>query len=165
MQEFLIDLFGNFGRIIVFIHVVSAAFLLGSMIMIRFIIKPTLMAIDDEAMRYDRCIQILNKYTYYIFGAMIILISASLTMSVGLGFEYANPTMFSMIHVKEAMWVFIAFNFAYMYTKLVNARRLYKKRNFFEVHENLGLIVNFLIPLNIILTLISAYMGVIIRGF
>jgi len=165
MQEFLIDLFGNFGRIIVFIHVISAAFLLGSMIMIRFIIKPILMAIDDEAMRYDRCIQILNKYTYYIFAAMLIIISASLTMSVGLGFEYANPTMFSMIHVKEAMWVFIAFNFVYMYSKLVNARRLYKKRNFFEVHENLGLIVNFLIPLNIILTLISVYMGVIIRGF
>jgi len=165
MQEFLIDLFGNFGRIVVFIHVISAAFLLGSMIMIRFIIKPILMAIDDEAMRYDRCIQILNKYTYYIFAAMLIIISASLTMSVGLGFEYANPTMFSMIHVKEAMWVFIAFNFVYMYSKLVNARRLYKKRNFFEVHENLGLIVNFLIPLNIILTLISVYMGVIIRGF
>lgn len=165
MQEFLIDLFGNYGRAIVFIHIISAAFLLGSMVMIRFIIKPTLMAIDDEAIRYSRCIRILDKYTYYILGTMLILISASLTMSVGLGFEYASPTMFSLIHVKEALWVFIMFNFVYMYTKLYNAKILYKKRNFFEVHENLGLIVNFLIPLNIILSLIASYIGVIIRGF
>jgi len=165
MQEFLIDLFGDFGRIIVFIHVISAAFLLGSMITIRFIIKPVLISIDDESIRYGKCISVLEKYAYYIFSMMFILISASLTMSVGLGFEYASPTMYSMIHVKEALWLFIAFNFIYMYIKLINAKRLYKKRNFFEVHENIGLIVNFLIPLNIILSLIAAYLGVIIRGF
>jgi len=165
MQEFLIDLFGNFGRAIVFRHSSCDGFLLGRMVMIRVIIKPTLMAIDDEAVRYSRCIRILDKYTYYILATMLILISASLTMSVGLGFEYASPTMFSLIHVKEALWVFIIFNFVYMYTKLYNAKILYKKRNFFEVHENLGLIVNFLIPLNIILSLIASYIGVIIRGF
>lgn len=165
MQEFLISLFGDFGRIIVFLHVISAAFLIGSMFMIRFIIKPTLMAIDDEAVRYSRCIRILERYFYYLFGIMILIISASLTMSIGLGFEYASPTLYSLIHVKEALWVFIAFNFIYMYIKLMNARRLFKNREFFEVHENLGLIVDSLIPLNFILTLIAAYIGVIIRGF
>jgi len=165
MQEFLISLFGDFGRIIVFLHVISAAFLIGSMFMIRFIIKPTLMAIDDEAVRYSRCIRILERYFYYLFGIMILIISASLTMSIGLGFEYASPTLYLLIHVKEALWVFIAFNFVYMYTKLMNARRLFKTREFFEVHENLGLIVDSLIPLNFILTLIAAYIGVIIRGF
>ena len=165
MQEFLINLFGDFGRIIVFIHVVSATFLLGSMITLRFIIKPAMMGIDDEAVKYSRCISILNKYSYYVFIIMILLISASLTITVGLGFEYANPTMYSMIHVKEALWLFIAFNFVYMYTKLLNARSLYKNRNFFEVHENIGLIVDFLIPLNIILSLIAVYLGVIIRGY
>lgn len=164
MQEFLINLFGDFGRVIVFIHVISAAFLLGSMITIRFIIQPILMEIEDESIRYSKYIQILDKYSYYVFGTMIIVLSASLTMIVGLGFEYANPTMFSMIHVKEALWVFIAFNFLYMYSKLINARGLYKKETF-EVHENIGLIVNFLIPLNIILAFIASYMGVIIRGF
>ena len=165
MQDFLISLFGDFGRIIVFLHVIGAAFLIGSMFMIRFIIKPTLMAIDDEFMRYNRCIRILEKYFYYLFGVMVLIISASLTMSVGLGFEYASPTLYSLIHVKEAIWLFIAFNFIYMYTKLMNAKRLFKTREFFEVHENLGLIVNCLLPLNLISTLIAAYIGVIIRGF
>ena len=165
MQEFLISLFGDFGRIIVFLHVIGASFLIGSMFMIRFIIKPTLMAIDDEAVRYSRCIRILERYFYYLLGIMILIISASFTMSVGLGFEYADPTTYSLINVKEALWLFIAFNFVYMYTRLRNSRRLFKRREFFEVHENLGLIVNCLIPLNLILTLIAAYIGVIIRGF
>ena len=165
MQEFLISLFGDFGRIIVFLHLISAAFLIGSMFMIIFIIKPVLVDIDDEAVRYSRCIRILEKYFYYLFATMMLIVSASLTMSVGLGFEYASPTLYSLIHVKEALWVFIAFNFIYMYIKLMNARRLFKTREFFEVHENLGLIVSFLMPLNLILTLIAAYIGVIIRGF
>ena len=165
MQDFLLSLFGDFGRIIVFLHIIGAAFLIGSMFMIRFIIKPTLMDIDDEAVRYSRCIKILDRYFYYLFGIMILIISASFTMSIGLGFEHANPTLYSLIHVKEALWLFIAFNFIYMYTKLMNAKKLYKRREFFEVHENLGLIVNCLIPLNFILTLIAVYIGVIIRGF
>ena len=53
-----------------------------------------------------------------------------------------DPTLYSLIHVKEALWLFIAFNFIYMYTKLMNAKKLFKKREFFEVHENLGLIVD-----------------------
>jgi uncharacterized membrane protein len=133
--------------------------------MIRFIVKPALMDIDDEAVRYSRCIRILDRYFYYVLMAMILLISASFTMSIGLGFEYANPTMFSMIHVKESLWIFIAFNLAYMYFRLMNAKRLYKKRNFFEVHENLGLVVNFLMPLNILLALMASYLGIVIRGF
>jgi len=165
MQEFLINLFGDFRRIIVFLHLVSAAFLIGSMFMIIFIIKPTLVAIDDKAVRYSRCIRIIEKYFYYLFATMMLIVSASLTMSVGLGFEYASPTLYSLIHVKKALWIFIVFNFIYMYIKLMNARRFFKTREFFEVHENLGLIVTYLMPLNLILTLIAAYMGVIIRGF
>jgi len=165
MQEFLINLFGDFGRIIVFFHIIGSSFLIGSMLMIRFIIKPTLMAIDDEFVRYSRCIRILDRYFYYLLGIMTLIISASFTMSAGLGFEYANPIHSSLIHVKEAIWVFIAFNFIYMYIKLLNAKRLFKKRDFFEVHENLGLIVNCLIPMNLILTLIAVYIGIVIRGF
>lgn len=165
MQEFLINLFGDFGRIIVFLHITTAAFLLGSMLMIRFIIKPTLMDIDDESVRYSRSIRVLEKYFHYLIVVMILIISASLTMSVGLGFEYANPTLFSLIHVKEALWVFISFNFLFMYIKLLNSKRLYRKREFFELHENLKLIINYLMTLNIVLTLIASYIGVIIRGF
>ena len=165
MQDFMINLFGDFGRIIIFLHIVGAAFLVGSLFMIRFVIKPTLMSIENEAIRYGQCIRMLDRYFYYLFVVMILIILVSTTMSVGLGFEYANPTLYSIIHMKEAFWIFMAFNFLYMYFKLRSAKKFYKRRDFFEVHENLGLIVNWFIPLNLIMTLIASYVGIIIRGF
>lgn len=165
MQEFLISLFGDFGRIIIFLHVISGSFLIGSMFMIRFIIKPVLTNISDEAVRYGGCIKILERYFYYLLVIMLIIAIASFTMSIGLGFKYASPTLSSLIHVKEALWVFIAFNFIYMYIKLRNAKRLFDTREFFEVNENLDLIIKYLIPLNLILALISVFIGVVIRGY
>lgn len=165
MNGLIIDIFGSYGRIIVFFHIVSASLLIGSMFTIRFIVKPVLMDIDEEKIRYRKCLRILDRYTYFVIAIMLVLVSASFMMSVGLGFEYASPTLYSMIHVKEALWLFIAFNFVYMYIKLIHAKRLFSMREFFEVHENLGLIVNCLMPLNIILSLIAVYLGVIIRGF
>lgn len=138
---------------------------MGSLFALRFIIKPALMNIDDEQVRYGRCLTLLDRYSYFILPIMLLLISASLMMSVGLGFEYASPTLYALIHVKEALWVFMTFNFGFMYYKIVNAKRCYKKRDFFEVHENITLIVNCLVPLNFILTLIAAFIGVVIRGF
>lgn len=165
MQEYFIDLFGNYGRIIVFLHVLSASLLIGSMFMIRFIIKPIIMEINEEKERYTKCINILEKYLYFIFVIMMIIVSASFMMRVGLGFEYASPTTYSLVHVKEALWLFIAFNFGFMYWKFIKAKKLYQRREFFEVHENLNLIVKYLLPLNFILSLIAVYIGVIIRGF
>lgn len=165
MQDFIRELFGDYGRIIVFLHVISASLLVGSMFMIRFLVKPVLLSIQDEKMRYHQCLNMTGKYVYFTIINMLIIISASAMMRIGLGFEYASPMLYSLIHVKEALWVFMAFNFIYMYVKFSNAKKMFKTREFFEVHENLNLIVNYLIPLNFILALIAVYIGVIIRGF
>ena len=159
------DIFGDFSRVIIFIHIISASLLTGSMFMARFVMKPVLDSIDDEAVRYSRYINILNRYFFYVLIMMLFIITASLTMIVGLGFEQADPTIYSLIHVKEALWVFIAFNFIYMYIKLIQAKKFLKTREFFEVDENIKLITAYLIPLNLILALIAAYIGVIVRGF
>lgn len=165
MNGIIIDIFGSYGRIIVFLHVVSACFLIGSMVAIRFIVKPVIMNIDEEIVRYKKCIRILDRYSYFVLVIMLILISASFMMNIGLGFEYTSPSHFATMHVKEALWVFIAFNFVYMYIKFVQAKKFYGMREFFDVHENLSLVVNYLMPLNIILSLIASYLGVILRGF
>lgn len=165
MQEFFIELFGSFSRIIVFFHVLSAAILIGSMFVLRFIIKPVLMTIEDEEVKFQRCIELLDRYAKIILPVMLFLVSASLLMTVGLGFEYASPITFTMIHIKEAIWLFLAFNFGVMYWKFLSAKKAYKKRDFFEVGENIILIVNCLIPLNLILSLMALYIGIVIRGF
>ena len=111
MEALFIDLFGSYGRIIVFFHLASVSILIGSMFMIRFIVKPVLMELDEEKIRYRKCLKMLERYMRFTMATMIVIISASFMMSVGLGFEYASPTLYSLINVKEALWVFIAFNF------------------------------------------------------
>ncbi|WP_024953761.1 hypothetical protein [Sulfurospirillum arcachonense] len=160
MEEFVIDLFGGFGRVIVFVHIIGAALLIGSMFTIKFIIEPTVEDIEDETIKYSRKIKILDKYTYFVF-----IVASSIIMNIGFGFQYASPTIYSLIHVKEALSVFIAFNFAYMYIKLISAKKFFKTRSFFEVEKNLNIITLYLLPLNLLLSLISVYIGLIVRGF
>lgn len=165
MQEFMLELFGNFARIIVFLHVMSASLLIGSLFAVRFVIKPLLAGIDDEEIRYKRTLSALDKYFLFILLLMIVLISASIMMNIGLGFEYASPIIYTLIHIKEAIWLFLAFNFGFMYWKFLGAKSAFKMGDYFEVGENITLIINCLITLNLILTLIAAYIGVVIRGF
>jgi uncharacterized membrane protein len=165
LQEFFVEFFGSFSRLIVFFHVLSASILIGGMFALRFIIKPVLTLIDDEEIRFKRCLDLMDRFAKLMLPIMLLLISASLLMTVGLGFEYASPITSTMIHIKEAIWLFIAFNFGFMYWKFLNARQSYKKRDFFEVEEHIILIVNFLIPLNLLLSLAALYIGIVIRGF
>jgi uncharacterized membrane protein len=165
LQEVFLEFFGSFAKIIVFLHIVSATILIGGLFVLRFVIKPILMTMEDEEDKFQRCLKILDRYAKILLPVMLILISASLMMTIGLGFEYASPITYTLIHVKEALWLFIAFNFVYMYWKLLGARKAYKKYDYFEVKENIILIVNCLVPLNLILALIAVFVGVTIRGF
>lgn len=165
MQGTFLEFFGSFAKIIVFLHVISAAILIGGLFILRFVIKPILMTMEDEEDKFKRCLNILDRYSKILLPVMLILISASLVMTIGLGFEYASPITYTLIHVKEALWLFIAFNFGFMYWKFLEAKKAYKKCDYFEVKENIILIVNCLVPLNLILALIAAFVGVTIRGF
>lgn len=165
MRELLTEIFGNFSRLIIFFHIASAMLLVGSLFMMRVIVKPVLDGIESQEERYAKGLELMRRYGYFLLPVMLILISASVFMNVGLGFKYGNPTTYIMIHTKEALWTFIAFNFAYMWFKYRNAVKAYKEQEYIEVHENLILMINYLIPLNFVLGLIAAYFGIILRGF
>ena len=165
MREMLMEVFGNFSRIIIFFHIASAMLLVGSLFMMRVIVKPVIDSIASQEERYAKGLELIRRYGYFLILVMLVLISASIFMNVGLGFKYGNPTTYIMIHTKEALWTFMAFNFVYMYFKYRNAVKAYKEQEYIEVHENLILIVNYLIPLNFVLGMIAVYFGIILRGF
>jgi len=96
---------------------------------------------------------------------MLILLSASMFMNVGMGFAYGDPTAFIMIHIKESLWIFIAFNFLYIYKKYLNAKKALEVENYLEVQENIILIMRYLMPLNLVCSLIAVYFGIIIKGY
>ncbi|MBE0496107.1 MAG: hypothetical protein IBX45_06825 [Campylobacterales bacterium] len=164
MREVLMEIFGNFSRWIILLHIVTAMLLVGSLVVIRFVVKPTMEGIEHEKERLSKGLELMRRYAYFVVPAMLVMIVTSVFMSVGLGFKYGDPTTYNLIHTKEALWVFIAFNFVYMVFKYKNAKKAILEDEFVEVQENLILMLNYLIPLNAVLGIIGAYLGIVIRG-
>ncbi len=165
MRDFFIEIFSDFSRAIVFLHVTSAALLIGSLFVMRFIVQPVEVDVPDIKIKFTSCMSMLRKYMLFIAPLMGIIILTSLFMHLGLGFKSGNPTTYVMVHTKEALWTFIAFNFVYMYLKYIKAKKGFDEENYIEVEENVILMVRYLIPLNLVLAIISVYFGVVLRGY
>ena len=165
MRDFFIEMFSDFSRIIVFLHVTSAALLIGSLFVMRFIIQPVEVDVPDIKIKFTSCMKMLKRYMIVTAPLMGIVIVTSLFMHLGLVFKSGNPTTYVMVHTKEALWTFITFNFIYMYLKYVKAKKGFDEENYIEVEENVILMVRYLIPLNLVLAIISVYFGVVLRGY
>jgi len=165
MRDFIIEVFGDFSRIIVFLHIVSASLLIGSMFVMRFIIQPVEVDVPDVKIKFTSCMKMMSRYIFFLVPLMLIIAGTSVFMHIGLGFRSGNPLNYIMVHTKEALWTFISFNFVYMYLKYLKAKKGFEEENYIEVEENVILMVRYLIPLNLLLAIISVYFGVILRGF
>lgn len=165
MRDFFIEIFGDFGRIIIFLHILSACLLIGSMFVLRFVIQPVEADILDNKKTMYRFIILRQLPNLTLLSVMFIIVLTSVFMNLGIGFKSGNPTTYVMVNTKEALWTFIAFNFVYMYIKYWKAKKGFDEGNYIEVEENMVLMVKYLIPLNLILAIISVYFGVILRGY
>lgn len=165
MRDFFIETFGDFGRIIIFLHILSSCLLIGSMFVMRFVIQPVEESIVDNKMKFGSCLKMMKRYIVFLLPVMLMIVLTSIFMNLGIGFKSGNPTTYVMVNTKEALWTFIAFNFIYMYFKYLKAKKGFKEENYIEVEENMILMVKYLIPLNLILAIISVYFGVILRGY
>ena len=165
MRDFFIETFGDFGRIIIFFHILSSCLLIGSMFVLRFVIQPVEADILDNKVKFGSCLRMMKRYIVFLLPVMFIIVLTSVFMNLGIGFKSGNPTTYVMVNTKEALWTFIAFNFVYMYIKYWKAKKGFDEGNYIEVEENMVLMVKYLIPLNLILAIISVYFGVILRGY
>ncbi len=165
MFDIIIDIFVDYKTAIIFLHIISASLLIGSMFVIIFIIRPAEKNIKNVEVKCRNCLRILTRYIIFLVPIMLVIVSASVFMSVGMGFKYGNPAAFIIIHIKETIWLFIAFNFLYMYKKYLNAKRAFEKEDFLVVQENIILIIRYLIPLNLVVSMIAVYFGIIMSEY
>ncbi|NLC28093.1 MAG: hypothetical protein GX780_04895 [Campylobacteraceae bacterium] len=165
MRDLLMEVFGNFTRLIILLHIVSAILLVGSLFVMRVVVAPVFEKLNDEDERLGKNLDLIRRFGYFVTPVMFVLVLASVFMNIGLGFKYGNPTMYILVHTKEAIWTFIAFNFIYMFFKYKSARKAYAAKELIEVQENIILMMNYLIPLNFVLGLIAVYLGIILRGY
>jgi uncharacterized membrane protein len=140
--------------------------LLGALFAIRFLFYSSIeKAISDDEERYTLYLELLKRFFIFTILALFIIMIVSVFLAIGLHFKNNNPTYSAMMHIKELVWVFILFNMIYIYVKYKNALKAFKKNLLIETHENIILIVKYLIPIILFFGLIAVFFGNAIRGW
>lgn len=81
------------------------------------------------------------------------------------GSVFFDPMKEAIITTKIAVSLFIAVNLCYMYYKFISAKKAFAKNESIEIHENIVLIAYYFTPLNIVLSILSIYLGIALRDF
>jgi hypothetical protein len=140
--------------------------LVGALFAVRFLFyKPIEETISDDEERYGLYLKLFKRLFIFALLALFIIMIVSVFLAVGLYFRNGSPTCSAMINIKELVWIFILFNIIYMYIKYKNALKAFKKNLLIETHENIILIVKYLIPIILFFSLVAVFFGNEIRGW
>lgn len=153
------EIFINYGTIIIFLHILSAVIWVGGMIAIRFAVHPVLQSIEDTPMRLGKTLKIVRRLFHIVLPFIFLSAVCGALMLIGMGHSGG------IIHLKEAIWVLMSFNFTYMYIKRAKAQTLYAKGDLAQAKEMIQLLPKVLLPMNIVLGLVAIFAGVMLRGF
>ena len=176
MKAFLVEFFADYRTQIVFLHVVSAVVWVGGMIAMKFAAHPAFMSIESPLHRLERISQALKRLFIIVSPFVIILIITAVIMSVGLGFRAAAVDangnvidayamhIYNFVHTKEVIWMVMSGNLALMILLRNKAQKLLDKGDSAGAKKSLGLIGNYMVPINIILGLVAIYLGVTLRN-
>ena len=172
------ELFGNYGHLIVFLHVLSAFVWVGGMIAIRVAVHPVIsrggvtaaQMLQNDVMssmlvpkqRLGITLQITGRLFNLVMPFIILLFVTGLIMAIATGGHQGDlkPLFLS----KEILWTIMAVNYTYMYIKRAKAWKLFSKGDVSQAKAQLSLIPNLLLPLNIILGIAALWLGVSLRG-
>ena len=177
MKDSLIEIFGTYAHIIIFLHVISAIIWIGGMIAIRLAVHPNLQLIEDNRLKLGKTLDIMGKFFNIVIPFIITIIVTATIMAVGLGFranaidENSNVIsesamhLYNIVHIKEAIWLIMTINFIYIYIKRRRAKKLFDLGDLKGAKESVALIPNVLLPINIFLGIVALWLGITLRGF
>ena len=157
------DFFANYANFILFVHVFAALFWVGGMLAIRLAVHPALQHIEDPNIRLARTLEILKYFFSYVVFMIILLLASAIIMAVGLGFK--GTPLYSVVLVKEAIWVIMVIVFTIIYIRRNQAEKLFIGGDLAGAKAKLAPIATYLIPINIALGIAALYFGGILRGF
>ncbi len=162
--EDFMDFFTKYTKIIVLLHVLSAAIWMGGMItltatMSHFIrMKP----LKEDNIRI--IMSSLKRFNFIVTFLILIVIVTALIMQMGFVFSQGNPILLTIVHTNEMMGGFMVAIFLYTVIKWRQAQKHYSSGNFLAAKNDLILVLDYLFPLNFFLGIIATYFGLILRG-
>ena len=154
----------EYGRYVVFIHVVSAVIWVGGMIAIRVAVHPSMLHIEDGKLRMARQLEIMARLFRLVAPFVVLLLLTAVVMEVGLGLK-ADPEAKVLATLKEGLWIVMTLNYLMMIYRRGKAQRLFLSGDQSGAGAILRLIPHFMLPVNIAFGLIAVYFGVVLRGF
>jgi hypothetical protein len=77
--------------------------------------------------------------------------------------EYAM-SIYNTVHIKEAIWLVMTINLAAMMWRRAKAEKALKEGNLDEAKNMLGLIAQYMVPVNIALGITAIFIGVVLRN-
>ncbi|MCK9373991.1 MAG: hypothetical protein M0P91_12425 [Sulfuricurvum sp.] len=176
MKDFLYQLFAEHRTLIVFLHVLSAVIWVGGMVAIRFATHQALGEITDPKLRLERAAHTLKRLFTIVWPFVLVLITTAVIMAVGLGFRAAalDPngnviddyamSLYNTVHIKEAIWLVMALNLAAMMFRRRKAEIALAEGNVAKAKALLGVIAQYMVPVNIVLGVIAIFIGVVLRN-
>ena len=175
MKQAMTDLFWANTELIVFLHVISAVIWVGGMVAMRFASHQSFVHVEEPLFRLERIAHALKRLFTIVLPFVIILIVTAVLMAVGWDFRNAAVdaggtvidehamAMYNLVHIKEAIWMVMAMNLGLMMFLRSKAEKFLLADNLLQAQKKLGLIGQYLVPLNIVLGVIAVYMGVVLR--
>jgi uncharacterized membrane protein len=176
MKQFIVETFADHRNLIVFLHVLSAVIWVGGMIAIRFATHQSLAMITDPKLRLERAAHTLKRLFAIVWPFVVILLVTAIFMAVGLGFRAAAldasgnviddyaMSLYNTVHIKEAIWLVMALNLGAMMFRRSKAEKALKLGNVDEAKKMLGVIAQYMVPVNIALGIIAIFIGVVLRN-
>jgi|SaaInl8_200m_RNA_FD_contig_31_2485508_length_1476_multi_5_in_0_out_0_2 uncharacterized membrane protein len=155
----------EYGRLVVFFHVLSAIIWVGGMIAIRIAVHPALQKLDPVTTKLSRMLEILKRFYLAVAPFTFLSLLTAVILGVGLGFKHGDPFLYSLMHVKEGIWTVMFINFVTMMVLRSKAEKFLKMGDVESCQKKLAIGAKYLLPLNILLGVIALYMGVMFRGF
>lgn len=176
MKNFMMELFGQFGTEIVFLHIISAVVWVGGMIAMRFAAHHSFLEIESPLHRMERVSHALRRLFIIVTPFAFMLITTAVIMAVALGFraaavdengnvisEYAM-NLYNLIHVKEVIWMIMTTNLGIMAHLRIKVDKLLVQGDTLGAKNALSMIGKYMVPLNIVLGIIAIYLGVTLRN-
>ena len=172
------EFFGNYGHLIVFLHVLSAFIWVGGMIAIRVAVHPVIQrggvtaaqmlendvksAMLEPKQRLGITLQITGRLFNLVMLFIAILFVTGLMMAIATGGHHG--VLKSIFLSKEIIWTIMAVNYTYMYLKRAKAWKLFSKGEVALAKAQMSFIPNLLLPINIVLGIAALWLGVSLRG-
>jgi len=153
------QLVAEYGQAVVFLHVISAVVWVGGMIAMRIAVHPVMGHIEDPKQRVARSLEAMHNLFRVVLPFIVILLLTALMLELGLGLRNHLTT------AKEALWVLMALNYAYMVMRRNRAQQYFLSGHAEVAGNMLKLIPTTLLPINIGLGMLAIYLGVVLRGF